>query len=60
METRGTALSKDMRVAKMEAIFACLAFVTASPSDSTSIVIGETSPSLLTFIWLGGVPSFQR
>lgn len=60
MEIWGTDLSKDMRAVKIEASFAYLIFILASSGDSISTVIWETSPPPLTFIWFGGVPSFQR
>lgn len=34
----------------------CLTFITASSSDSTSILTWGTSPSLLTFMGLSGFP----
>lgn len=39
METQGTALSKVRRVAKMEAVFAGLTFVSTSSGDSASALI---------------------
>lgn len=56
-EMWGTALSKDVRVAKMEAIFAYLTFISTSSGESTSILICGTSPPPLMFPRLGGAPS---
>ena len=44
----------------MEAIFACLKFISTSSGDSTSVLIWGTSLPPFTLLWLGGVPSFQR
>lgn len=44
MERWDTTFSKDTKVAKTEAIFACLTFISTSSGDSTSVLIWGTSP----------------